>query len=134
MHMMATNLNISGSAGPQAYATFTCTQDSAYGFPLKKDCAAALDKVSPVTPQACTKQFQAEYNCVTVGTCTIHTYSSRGMAHCLDHGLMIRGGKDILARCTFTQGYSSEEYTEGQYEWTAHGSSEGIKFVKASIV
>ena len=78
-------------------------------------------------------QFQPEDDYVRVGTCMIHTYSEHGMAHCLDHDLIIKGGEEILASCTFEmQGYPDEVYTGGQYEWLTNGKKEGFKFVKVS--
>lgn len=54
----------------------------------------------------------------------IHTFSyTSGKAHCLDGNLIIKGGKEILAGCTY------KEYTGGQYEWSAN--SEGVSFIRA---
>ncbi|RPB27461.1 hypothetical protein L211DRAFT_865637 [Terfezia boudieri ATCC MYA-4762] len=113
--------------------TLTCTKFSTIGLPLKDDCAAALAKVAPVEPQACTKQFETEYDYVTVGTCTIHTYSTtRGMAHCLDGNLIIKGGEEILENCTSIIG--DQEYTGGQYEWSTVGENgEGVSFIRAPL-
>ncbi|KAF8449920.1 hypothetical protein BGX38DRAFT_1269721 [Terfezia claveryi] len=111
----------------------TCTNFSTIGLPLKDDCAAALAKVAPVNPQTCTKIFQTEYDYVTVRTCKILTYSTtRGMAHCLDGNLIIKGGKEILANCTTIIG--DQEHTGGQYEWSTDGENgEGVRFIRAPL-
>ncbi|RPB27460.1 hypothetical protein L211DRAFT_834321 [Terfezia boudieri ATCC MYA-4762] len=126
---------VSGAAVyPRAYGTLTCAEVSAFGFPLKKDCEAALAKVPPGNPEVCTQQFQPEMDYITVESCTIHTYSDRGMAHCLNRDMIRKGGKKILTSCTFeTQCCPSEVYTGGQYEWFTQGKKEGFKFVKAPV-
>jgi len=134
------NVNIAGVAGAAVQVrqinqtgTLTCTHISTIGFPLKDDCTAALAKVKPINPPSCTEIFQPQYDYVTVGTCTIHTYSTtRGMAHCLDGNLIIKGGKEILANCTSIIG--DQEYTGGQYEWSTDGENgEGVRFVRAPL-
>ena len=137
------NLNIKGVAGfavPRAEAVNpTCTEVSIIGFPLAADCEAALAEVKPVEPQACTKIFQTEYDYVTVGTCTIHTYSTtRGMAHCLDGNNIIKGVKEILKSCRFDFGEATGKYTGGQYEWSTRTDpdgkkGEGVRLVRAPI-
>jgi len=129
---LLTSLNIAGVAGAAIQGrqvptgTLTCTPISPLGFPLKADCVAALAKVKPVKPEICLTVFKTESDYVTVGTCTVHTYSYHGKAHCLDGKLIIKGGKEILKRCTF------ENYTGGQYEWeTATEGGEGVKLIRS---
>ena len=139
---MLTNLNIAGVAGAAVLARqadptgiLTCTKFSIQGPPLKPDCVAALAKVAPVNPRVCTEIFRPQYDYVTVGTCTIHTYSTtRGMAHCLDGNLIIKGGNKILAGCTSIIGDPGQEYAMGQYEWSTDGENgEGVRFIRAPI-
>ncbi|RPB27466.1 hypothetical protein L211DRAFT_834327 [Terfezia boudieri ATCC MYA-4762] len=114
-------------------ATLSCTQISIIGFPLKDDCAAALAQVKPIKPKFCIEVFRPELDYITVGTCTIHTYSTtRGMAHCLDGNLIIKGGKEILANCASIIG--EQEYTGGHYEWSTVGENgEGVRFIRAPL-
>jgi len=140
---LLTNLDIAGVAGaavptipPPTYGTLTCADVSAFGFPLKKDCEEALKKVPPGKPEVCTLQFQTEYDYVTVGTCTIHTYSSGGRAHCLDRDLIRKGVKEILGQCSKTHDY--EAYTGGEYQWLTSADiegtkGEGVRLIKAPI-
>ena len=140
---MLTNLDISGVAGaavptypPPTYGTLTCADVSAYGFPLKKDCEEALKKVPPGKPKFCTYIYRPEFDYITVGTCTIHTYSSGGRAHCLDRNLIRKGVEEILGQCSKTHDY--EAYTGGEYQWSNKGEArgtkgEGVRLVKASI-
>ena len=139
------NLNITGVAGvavPRAEAAagnLTCTEISAFRFPLAADCKLALDKVKPVEPTFCTEVFKTEYDYVTVGTCTIHTYSTtRGKAHCLDGKNIIKGVKEILKSCRFDFGEATGKYTGGQYEWSTRidtdgKKGEGVRLVGAPI-
>ena len=135
------NLNITGVAGvavPRAAAgNLTCTKISTVGLPLAADCEAALAKVQPWPvgePKFCTLQFQPEYDYVTVGTCTIHTYSTGGNAHCLDENKIIEGVKEILKSCRFDFGEATGKYTGGQYQWSTSTDGkkyEGVRLVKA---
>ena len=122
------NVNIAAVAGaripiaPPTYGTLTCAQVSA----LKKDCEAALAKVTLGKPYPCVDVLMFEYNLVKVGTCTIQTYSNRGRAQCLDHDLVIQGGNQILDRC-ISNAVAYEDYTGGQFEWV---TGEGVMFVR----
>ncbi|KAF8428221.1 hypothetical protein EV426DRAFT_571549 [Tirmania nivea] len=124
---------VAGAAVPPTYGALTCTEVSAIGFPLKKDCEAALAQITPGEPEVCTLQFQTVYDYEPVGTCVIQTYSTQnGRAHCLNGDWIIKGIKKILARCTSEQDYGSSEYTGGEYEWSAK-DDEGVRLLAAPI-
>ncbi|KAF8449921.1 hypothetical protein BGX38DRAFT_1142343 [Terfezia claveryi] len=124
-----------GAAVPK-HGPLTCADVTADGFPLREDCEAALDQVEPGEPKVCTLQFQTEYDFVTVGTCTIHTFSTRGMAHCLNRDEIRNGVEAILKYCSVNPQGSYKEYTGGRYEWMKSADingthSEGVKLVEA---
>ncbi|KAF8428220.1 hypothetical protein EV426DRAFT_333106 [Tirmania nivea] len=118
-------LSQSTAAVPPEYGTLTCTDVSAFGLPIREDCIAALATVKPGEPKVCTEQIQPEYNCATVGTCVIQTYSiERGRAHCLNGDMIINGINKILEGC-----YTPDGYTGGVYEWSAE-DDEGVRLIR----
>ena len=95
--------------------------------PLIDDCIKAFELVEPVTPIACTFQFQTQDDFRTAGTCTVHTYSEFGRAHCLNRSLIRSGILDILGGC------SDDMFTQGSYTWTAEGEPrEGVKLIRSA--
>ena len=99
-----------------------------YSAPFIADCEKALEQVAPVKPEFCTFIFAQQQDIVTVGSCTIHTYSERGSAHCLDGNDIRSGVKAILCSCT------KDSYTQGSYTWTPEGElRDGVKLIKSAI-
>ena len=109
---------------------YTCTPPyDASSAPLVEDCKLALQQVTPGQPEICTQQIQTGMDFVTVGTCTVHTYSAHGKAHCLN-GDDIRGAIwSIIHLC------SSDGFTRGSFTWTPEGASaDGVTLKRSSSV
>jgi len=113
---------------PPTYGTLTCTDADLIELPVKKDCGAVFKKVIPGEPGPCTLQSQTEYDYVTVGTCTIHTFSTGGRAHCLNSDLIIKGVEEILKRCTTNPQGTCEGNSGREYGWSSTGA-EGVRLV-----
>ena len=100
----------------------TTTTDS----PLWQNCQEAYENIVPGDPQACPSISREQYYYVTIGTCTIQTYSQLGRAHCLNGYDIQNGILEILARCT------KDEGVQGSYTWTKEGNPrEGVMLVYA---
>jgi len=109
--------------------TLPCTEFSAIGFPCKNDCEDALAKAS-FKPQICTNNPRPNMTILPVRTCKIQKFNSLVKSHCLNHGLISKGGIEILANCNFIS--EGPRFTGGQYEWPAgeNGDREGVRFIK----
>ena len=71
---------------------------------------------------------QNQYDVITVDTCTVHTYSQKGNAHCLDQGYILGGIDDIMRKC------SINGYSQGSFTWTREGEPrEGVKLIRSTF-
>jgi len=104
----------------------TCTATTPTS-PLIGDCVMAFEQIEPGEPGACILIFQTEVDFITVGTCTVHTYSQRGRAHCLNRDKIRSGILNILGPC------SDGGFTEGSYTWTGEDEPrEGVKLIRSA--
>ena len=99
---------------------------SASTSPLIADCEKALNKISAGDPpQICTAMFLPQKDIVTVGTCTVRTYSEEGNAHCLGGSNIRAGVRAVLDGC------KKDTYTQGSYTWTpASAKRDGVSLIK----
>ena len=104
----------------------TCTETSPTS-PLVDDCILAYLQIEPGNPEFCILVFLTQDDFKTVGTCTVHTYSESGRAHCLNRDNIRSGILDILGPC------SNNGSIQGSYTWTAEDQPrEGVKLIRSA--
>ena len=107
----------------------TCTEIT-NNSPLYDDCKTASQRIR-IRPREidCELELpQSQHDVITVGTCTVHTYSQRDNAHCLDHNEIHTGIENILSEC------SKNGYTQGSYTWTREGRLRvGVKLIRSTF-
>ena len=104
----------------------TCTEITTKS-PRYDHCKAASELIRDLPPQVdCYPQSQ--HDVFTVGTCTVHAYSQKDNAHCLDRNFIVTGIENILRAC------SKNGYTQGSYTWTREGElREGVKLIRSTF-
>lgn len=104
----------------------TCTEISP-NSPLLDDCIRAWEEIEPRESTICPTIFLTQHVFKTVGTCTVHTYSELGKAHCLNRDDIGEGILKILVPC------SNTKFTGGSWTWTPEGQPrEGVKLVRSA--
>ena len=74
------------------------------------------------SPPDCTSTIFEQWDYITVGTCTVHTYSQLLSAACIDPSFIQGSVKYILDRCADSGG------VQGSFTWTTeNGWREGVK-------
>ena len=95
-----------------------------FDSPHYEDCDEAYRQIksSPLQLICGFGQPQYQHDVITIGTCTVHTYSQKGNAHCLNRNHILAGIEDIMHTCLTDDGY-----TQGSYTWTKEGQQrEGV--------
>ena len=106
----------------------TCTRITT-NSPLYNDCKAASQRIkfSPPDFDCGFIPPQNQNDVITVGTCTVRTYSQGGNANCLDRNHILNGIENILREC------STNGYTQGSYTWTQEGEPrKGVKLIRST--
>ena len=108
---------------PQPGLTCTITIPGS-PIPFVRDCIEAYKKIGH--PQ-CTPIIRYLYDYITVGTCTVLTYSENGLATCPDPDFIRRSVRIILDKCT------NGEKVQGSFTWTSKSSPrEGVKLIRSA--
>ena len=100
--------------------------------PHYHDCDEAYQRIESRPPQLICGLGPPQYqhDVITVGTCTVHTYSQKGNAHCLDRNHILTGIENIMHACL-----TDDDYTQGYYTWTKEGQKrEGVKLIWPGFV
>ena len=107
----------------------TCTEIT-NNSPFYDDCKMASQQIRSSPPEIdCESENpQYQHDVITVDTCTVHTYSQKGNARCLNRNYILIGIEDILRECSTDDGY-----TQGSYTWTQEGEPrEGVKLIRSA--
>ena len=95
--------------------------------PFFEDCLDAYQKITPGDPEVCIMIISEQWDYITVGTSTVHTYSQAGNAHCLNGDYIRKGVLDILSKCT------KDGQAQGSSTWTKEGNPrEGVKLIRSA--
>ena len=117
---------VDDSFPPPGLVCAPLTNDS----PLFHDCDEAYQQIISKLPEVTCgfKPHKHQYDFKTVRSCTVHTYSQTGNAHCVRHVALLTGIDNILHSC------SNNGYTQGSYTWTREGEPrEGVKLIRSTF-